>query len=370
MGSDSDGLDEGVFDPVEDALLVLRLLGDPRCRVELLVQRPLLLGRGARNDDVEVPELVAAALRLEPRHALAAQPHGLAVLRAGGHLDLRPIAFDRRHLELVAERRLCRRDAKHVDEIVALAFEPRVLLEPDEDVEIARWSAAHPGLALARDAKLLAVVDASGDRERDVALLALAALAAAADADLVDGLAGAAAARAGRHVHEAAEHRLLDLTDLALAAAGRAGRHLRAPLGTVAAARLAGLEARDLDDPLATADRVDELELDLHAQVGAAHRAALTAAHLAAEERVEQVVDPEADRSVGAPEHVVALAALGVRQDLVGLGHFLEADGRIVGRVDIRVVLARELPIGAPDVVLGRFLGDLEGRVVIGACHD
>ena len=54
MGSDSDALDEGVFDPVEDALVVLRLVGDARCGVELLVQRLLLLSQDAWDDDIEI----------------------------------------------------------------------------------------------------------------------------------------------------------------------------------------------------------------------------------------------------------------------------------------------------------------------------
>src|SRR5258708_538722 len=165
-------------------------------------------GRGCARSS-RGPATAAVALR----HALRPQAHGLAVLRAGRHAHLRAIAFDRRHVELVTERCLCGRDAEHVDEVVALALEARMFLEADEDVEVARWAAAHPGLALARDAKLLAVVDAGRDVEREVALLALATLAAAPRAHLVDRLPRAAAARARGHVHEAAEHRLLDLAD-------------------------------------------------------------------------------------------------------------------------------------------------------------
>src|SRR5207244_8555849 len=53
---------------------------------------------------------------------------------------------------------------------------------------------------------------------------------------------------------------------------------------------------------VAPAHGVDELDLELHPEVRAAHRSALATARLAAEERVEQVVDPEPDRAVGAAE--------------------------------------------------------------------
>src|SRR5260221_14653123 len=110
-----------------------------------------------------------------------------------------------------------------MDEVVALALEAWVVLEADEDVEVARRAAAHPGLALARDAELLAVVDAGRDVQGEVPLLALAALAAAARAHLVDRLARAAAARARRPFPEPAEPRLLALTHLPPPLAPRAG---------------------------------------------------------------------------------------------------------------------------------------------------
>src|SRR5205814_288624 len=180
-----------------------------------------------------------------------------------------------------AEGGLGRRDAKHVDQVVSLAPEARVVLEANEHVQIAGRAAARARLALARDAELLAVVDACGDRQRDVALLAFAALTSAPGAQLVHGLPGAAAPRTGGDVHEPAEHRLLDLAHLAPPLALLARGHRRAWLGAVAAAALAGLEPRHLDPPLAAAHRVDELDLELHAQVRAAHRAPLAATHLA-----------------------------------------------------------------------------------------
>src|SRR5260221_10597083 len=256
-----------------------------------------------------------------------------------------------------------------MDEVVALGLEAWVGLEADEDVEVARRAAAHPSLALARDAELLAVVDAGRDVQGEVRLLALAALAAAARAHLVDRLARAAAARARRHVHEPAEHRLLDLTDLAAPVALRARRDRGARLRAIAAAAFALLEPRDLDRAIAAPHRVDELDLELHPQVRAAHRPTLAAAGLAAEEGVEQVVDAESGRAVGVPEHVVALPPLRVREHLVRLRHLAEPRGRLVRAVHVGVVLARELAVRAADLVLGRLAGHAEDAVVIGAGH-
>src|SRR5437867_4477000 len=141
-------------------------------------------------------------------HALAAHPDHLPMLRARRDAHLRFRALDRRHVDLVAERRLRRRETCEVHEIVAFATEEVVLLQADEDVEVAGRSAAHARLALAGDAELLAVVDAGRDGQSDLAVLALTAFASAVSALLIDGLPGAAAARAGGDVHEAAEHRL------------------------------------------------------------------------------------------------------------------------------------------------------------------
>src|SRR6266850_3592760 len=360
---------DGVLDPVEHvARVVARLIGRALEVAQLLVEVALVLRERARHGDVEVHELVAAAAGAQVRHTLSAQPDHLTVLRPGRHADGRLDAVDRRHRELLAQRGLGRRDAQDVDQVVAFAPEQVVVLDADEDIEVARWSAAQARLTLTRDAQLLAVVDARRERELELFVAALAALAAALGADLVDRLARAAAARAGRDVHEAAEDRLLHLPDLAAAVAGAAGGDLRAGLGAAALAVGARLETRDTDGALAALHRVDELDLDLHPEVRAAHRAArLAAPELGAEERLEQVADAEvAQAALGVPEHVVALPALGIRQDLVGLGDLVELLRGVRGLVHVRVVLPGELPVGAADLLLRRVPLEAQKGVVIG----
>ena len=72
-------------------------------------------------------------------------------------------------------------------------------------------------------------------------------------------------------------------------------RFQRGPrLGAVSLAPLTCLEARHRDDALATLDRIEEVDLDLHPQVGAPHRAArLATAEVTAKERLEEIADAE-----------------------------------------------------------------------------
>jgi hypothetical protein len=85
----------------------------------------------------------------------------------------------------------------------------------------------------------------------------------------------------------------------------------------------------------------------------------------APEEHVEDVLDRSGAEGVAAgpdvrAEAVVVRAALGVREDLVGLGDLFEAGlGRGVV-VRVGVVLTRESPIGALQFLLGRVGLDLE----------
>jgi hypothetical protein len=66
------------------------------------------------------------------------------------------------------------------------------------------------------------------------------------------------------------------------------------------------------------------------------------------------------------PAGVVGLALLGVGQDRVRLLHLLEALlGRLVARVAVGVVLARELAVGLLDLLVGGLLVDAERRVGI-----
>src|SRR5207244_11032869 len=89
----------------------------------------------------------------------------------------------------------------------------------------------------------------------------------------------------------------------------------------------AGVGALQREHALAALDGVEEVDLDVHAQVGGAHRTAgLPTAQISAEERLEEIDDPEvAEAPGGRAEHVVALPALGIGQHLVRLAARVKA---------------------------------------------
>src|SRR6185503_16030274 len=81
-------------------------------------------------------------------------------------------------------------------------------------------------------------------------------------------------------------------------------------------------------------------------------------------EDLGEVAEPAA-WTVGGAEGVVPGALGGVGQDLVGAGDLLEALLRSRIAVHVRVMLARELPIRAADVLLGRVAGDPQDLVEV-----
>jgi len=117
----------------------------------------------------------------------------------------------------------------------------------------------------------------------------------------------------------------------------------------------------------------------------ALHTLARAATAASAEERLEQILDRQADevaevdraRPAVALEGGVAVAVvhaslLGVREDLVCLGGLLEALGRLGGAVAVRVVLEGQATVGLLDVVVGAGARDAEDFVVValrGARH-
>ena len=83
-------------------------------------------------------------------------------LGAGGNLE-RGAAVDRRHLHGRPQRGQRRGDVDDGDEVVLVAHKPGVLAHVDLDVEVTGGTAAIPGVAAARDANPLAVLDPGRD---------------------------------------------------------------------------------------------------------------------------------------------------------------------------------------------------------------
>ena len=134
--------------------------------------------------------------------------------------------------------------------------------------------------------------------------------------------------------------------------------------------------------------RLFERDLEIVAEIGAALRpAAAAAAEDVAEtedvaEPAEDVLKPGEDGGIearsgggrrahaGMAEAIVQAALLRVGEDGVRLGGFLElVFGGLVPRIAIRVVLHRQLAVGALDLVVVRRPGNPENFVIITLAH-
>ena len=221
----------------------------------------------------------------------------------------------------------------------------------------------------------------AGDLDGQLPFALDPSLAAALRARIRDDPPLAAAVPAGAgHRHESL---LVAHLAPALALGTDPGGAAPRPRAVAAGARL---EARYLEHRLGAGGGGVELDLQVVAQVGAAGRAGPVALAEAAEsEDVAQIAQDvaevgedggvEALRSApavdaGMAELVVAPALRGVGQHGVGLGRLLEAFlGRGVARVPVGVVLERQLPVGALDLLIVRGAGDAQDLVVVALAH-
>ena len=273
-----------------------------------------------------------------------------------------------------------------MDEVVPLPHEVGVARHADVHVEIAGDAAPRCRRSPLREAQALALVDAGGHVHVERAGAVHAPVAAAGLARRRDELAGAGAGLARRRRHQLAEQAAAHLAHLTPPFAGGARLGVRAGRGAAAAAHLA-LDRHARFDRLAGAEHdLVQRQLDRELRVRAAPGAALATApeateRVAAEERVEQVVEPEVARGSGTgtgaraavavvAEHVVAAPAFGVAQRLVRALDLLETlRRRRIVRVGVRVVLARERAVRLLQLFVGALPGAPEHFVVIKVSH-
>src|SRR5581483_8516815 len=233
-------------------------------------------------------------------------------------------------------------------------------------------------MTLAAQPDALAVVDARGDVDFHGALLEHPAGAAALAAGRLDQPAAAGARRAGLGAHELAEDAPRDLLHPADPVAGRARAHRRPGLGAVTVAARA--RDRHLERHLArrAGRRLDELDLDRRAEVGAARAAA---EEVVAEERGEEIreaAEVEMPRleaaapQAGVAVAVVELTRLRLREHLVGFDDLAEALLGVRRSRHVGVELARERAERLLDLALARVAPDAEKLVVValGRCHS
>src|SRR5262249_47903078 len=116
-------------------------------------------------------------------------------LRSFGDFQLL-LAFECRHIDLAAERRLCDVQWDRAMQVVLLPLEERVVADFEEDVEIAGGAAVGAGLAFAREPQPVAVVDARRNVHLQLALNLFETLTAALGAWVADDLTAAIAGAA------------------------------------------------------------------------------------------------------------------------------------------------------------------------------
>src|ERR1017187_888401 len=258
---------EVVFDLVEKPFFGGRVVH--RQGLAQLLHQFLLVARQPRgNLHIHMHVEVAPRAAVHHRHTLVPQPELRAALRAFGNLELVRL-IERGHLDFRAQRRLRQVDGNGAMQILPLALEEGVLLDLEEDVEIARRSPVRAGLAFRRQPYAGIVIDSRRNRNLEFALdlpeAVAAALAARVANDLARPAAGAASAPDG-------EETLL-IQNLTAAVACGALRWSAAGLRSRAAAPVAAIHARHLDVGVHPEHRLFKRQLQVVAHILAALRA-------------------------------------------------------------------------------------------------
>src|SRR5271157_278535 len=348
---------------------------------QLLQQFALPLAELGRGLHFHLDMQVTAPSAIEHWHAFTTRLERCARLRTLGHLQ-RVLAVEGWHADLGAQRRLRKRNRHQAVQILAVALEEGMLFGVQHHVEIAGGATVKSRLAFAGIQNARAFLNARRHVDLHRALARDAsmtfALVAGIDNQLARALAGAACPRDGEealliaHLSAAATSRAID---------GRLAGRCAASFTLVALFHPADLHL--LAD---TEDGFLEFEGEIFAQIGATlcarapATASLPAEHVAESEEVaEDVLEIVEYRGVesavtwagaggdsGVAEAVIASAFLRISEDRVGLTALLEALFRagIVG-VPVRVVLERELAIGALQLLIGCGAGDTQHLVVI-----
>src|SRR6266478_948252 len=209
---------EDVFYLVEEGGAALRgLIVDVERGAKLLDELALLARELGRRQHTHVIIQIAFAAAVRVSQTLAAKAKDRAALRTFRDFQFF-LGAEPRNLQLRAKRGLRHADGNGAVQIGAAAFEERMFLHLEDDIQIAAGTPVRSSFALALHAQARSSVDARGNAQLDGFFALHAALAAALCAALLDDLTRALAsgARAGN-----GEESLL-IGELAAATAGLA----------------------------------------------------------------------------------------------------------------------------------------------------
>jgi hypothetical protein len=349
--------------------------------IELAQQVFLFFGELDRGFHHHAAHQVAGVAAVDGAHAFAAQAEHLAGLGLGDDLEF-DAAVQGRHVQFTAQHRGGETDGDFAIEVVLFAREDGMVLDLDEDVEVARRAAVFAGLAFAGETDAVAGVHARGDLDRQGLAFLDAALAVAGLARVLDD--GAAAVAAGTGLLQGKETLLH--ADLADTVALRALHRTAALGGAGAVAGLAHRKGGHADLHRGAVHRLFQVDLQVVAQVRAAPHPRLLAAARpgggaedVAEDIAEDVAEaapraataPGARLDAGMAELIVGGAFARVGQYFIGLLGLLEILlGLLVVGIAVGVILHGEAPVGLFQFLVAGIAGHAQYFVVIAFCHS
>src|SRR5208282_2297104 len=281
-----------------------------------------------------------------------------------------------------AEGSLRKRDRNHAVQVVALALKEGVLLDMQDNIQVAGRPAERACLAEAGETNSRAVLHSRGHIGFDHALAQQAAFPFALRAGIGDYTARALAGWAGSSDAKKA----LLIPDLPSAITRPAIDWRFAGRCAVSAAPVAGLMAAHIHLLVGAEDRLIEFKVQVFAKIGSTLGAAPTTAALAehlpeTEDVTEDVAKILEDGGIessrtsaaaayaGMSEAVIQRALLAVGENRIRFSDLLEFVFRIrIVRVAVGMVRHRELAVSALDFNVGGRTGNTEHLVIIAFC--
>lgn len=126
--------------------------------VKLLDGRNLGVRDFPRDLYHHLDQLVAFVPPVERWQTLAAHPQDSAGLCSGGNSES-GLALKRGNFDDAPKHRLGKRNRHFAEEVIPLALEQIIFLDPDHDKKVALWRARFPGFSLAGETKACAGSD-------------------------------------------------------------------------------------------------------------------------------------------------------------------------------------------------------------------
>src|SRR5580693_4221488 len=382
-------LPKNILHLIEERRIPLRRLVLHLQRLPQLLQHPSLLARHLRRNHHANTNIQIAAPAVRIGQALAFLAKNLSGLRALRNLQLF-IAFQSRHANLVAQRRLRKTNRNFADQIRPAPLEKVVLLHFQKNVKVAARSAVRSRFTLPRHSQTCPGIHARRNAHFQRAFALNAAQAAAAHASVLDRLPRSLARRASSRDGK----KSLRVSHLPAPAARVAGSHPCARFRARALASLAQLVPHQLNFAGDARRSLFERKRHVVTQIRAAlppRRSATTpqppaAQHFVKTKKIaenvlkfleDRRVESGIESAIAQPCHSVAVvhrALLLVRKHCIrfGSGAKLMLGLFLLLRVAVRMPLQRRLAIRRFNLFWRRTAFDAQDFVKVSAvasCH-